>query len=64
MQFVDLGPAFETPARIIAPDGEAACNSWRHHWEGTAEKQCVNGRRAVAVAARVQAQLQSSMEAH
>jgi len=64
MQFVDLGPAFETPARIIAPDGEAAFNSWRHHWEGTAERQCVNSRRAVAEAACVQAHLQSFMETH
>jgi SAM-dependent methyltransferase len=43
MHFLDLEPAFGTLARVIAPGGRVAFNFWRHHWEETADRNCMSG---------------------
>jgi len=57
MQFLDLEPAFDRLASIVAPGGHVAFNLWWHHWEETAPRKCMTRWRAVAEAACLDAQL-------
>ena len=54
MQFVDLEPAFRTLAGIVAPGGHVAFNLWWHHWEETANRNCMMDWQGVADAACVE----------
>jgi len=51
MQFLDLAPAFETLAQVIAPRGHVAFNLWYHHWEETAGEEGMSAWQDVARAA-------------
>ena len=48
MQFLDLEPAFEALARVVAPDGHVAFNLWYHHWEETEGEKGMSGWQEIA----------------
>jgi SAM-dependent methyltransferase len=57
MQFVDLDPAFGALAKMVEPGGHVAFNLWYHHWEETADLQCMRASDAIIEAACLDAKL-------
>jgi SAM-dependent methyltransferase len=47
MHFLDLEPAFGKLAAVIQPEGHVAFNFWWHHWEETADRNCMLGWHAI-----------------